>query len=222
MINKLTIKRPIGRLSFLLPFLLIFLLSSCGIFKNVGVEKRLYRPGYSFSTNSGKILPVKNLGTSENNESKKNISSREAVLHETQKNEVLSNTESRSPTLVRSHLNNVKTIALGRVKNITNKVKDVTVSPIHKVKAVLKPKKVISANAKKVVTEGKTYSLSTVLFVVGAICIIWGLAVLFGSIAMMSADIALALTIILGLALVIVWGLTVLMVKSWFNGTDSK
>jgi hypothetical protein len=223
MIDRQIAKRLTNRrANFLFPLLLLFLLSSCGVFKNAGITKRHYRPGYSISSNSVKAVPVKNVVNSDSNENKKSISGREAVLTEVQKNESPSNTESRSPTLVRSHLNNVKAIALGRVKNITDKVKDVTGAPIHKVKSVLKPKKVISANAKKVVTEGKTYSLSTVLFVVGAILIIWGLSVLFGSIAMMSADIALALTIIIGLALVIVWGLIVLMVKSWFNGTNSK
>lgn len=219
MINKLISKSLVkDRAIFLFPLLLIFLLSSCGVFKNVGIEKRHYRPGYSISTNSVKIVPVKNTVTNEN---KKNTSNRGTTFTEIQKSEIQTYTKGESLSLPDSHLKKAKTIVSAKGKTISKKVKNVAMAPIHKAKAISKSEKIISANAKKIVTEGKTYSLSTVLFVVGAILIIWGLAVLFGSIAMMSADIALALTIIIGLALVIVWGLIVLMVKSWFNGTGS-
>ena len=66
--------------------------------------------------------------------------------------------------------------------------------------------------------EGKSYSLSTVLFVIGAVLIFWGLWVLFTSISIMSADIALALTIILSILFIIIWGIIVLLVKEWITG----
>lgn len=203
---------------FLLSLFLISLLSSCGIFKSVSIEKRLYRPGYSISTNSVKIIPAKNTVTNEN---KKNTSNRGTSFTQMQRNEIQIDTKGAPSSLPGGNLKKVKTNVSTKGKTISSKVKNVLMAPIHKAKTIPKSEKIIPNNETKGITEGKSYSLSTVLFVIGAVLIIWGLSVLFGSIAMMSADIALALTIIIGLALVIIWGLIVLMVKSWFNGTDS-
>ena len=220
MTNKLIVKSFVNsRAIFLFPLLLILLLSSCGMVKNVGIEKRLYRPGYNISTNSANTLPVKNIVAST---VRKNSSDTEAAFAERQEMEITTNMERDSYSVVNNHLNKVKAIFPEKKKKVTNAVRKMGLFPIHKAEPVLKPEKV---NSGRIITvpaeEGKSYSLSTVMFVVGAICIIWGLAVLFSGISMMSTSIAMALTIILGLVLVIAWGLLILMIKEWFNGTSN-
>jgi hypothetical protein len=195
----------------------ILLISSCGSFKNIGIEKRLYRPGYSVSTNSLKTVPAKNITACKNN---KNAFDYKAALTEVQKTEEPKTTKKSTSTLHDNHLKKVKTLVFTKGKNSIKTIGKAGQLTLHKAKTILKPEKIISGNVTEAPEEGKSYSLSTVLFVVGAVIIIWGTAVFFGSISIMSADIALTLTILVGLFLVLLWGLIVLMVKSWFNGSE--
>ncbi len=199
--------------------LLILLLSSCGSFRNGGLEKRHYRPGYFISTNSSNSLKAVPAGNTVPGKEREVVSVKDAVLNEKQK-KAQPETKKQFSAFVNSRLNMVKARVSNTGEKLVGAVKDVGTSSDHIEKATLKPEKINSGKETKVRAEGKTYSLSTVAFVVGAILIIWGLAVLFASIPMMSTDIALALTILIGLALVIIWGLIVLMIKSWFNGDN--
>lgn len=219
MTNRLIGKSPIkGKTILLLPLLLTLLLSSCSSLKNVGLEKRHYRPGYYVSINSNgslKAIPAANADAN-----KKQVINSDYETIFTKRREKETETKVHSSSFLNNQENKVKSGVSHMGKKLANAVKDVGTTAIHKEKEVLKPKKADSSEGTKVRTEGKTYSLSTVAFVVGAILIIWGLSVLFASIPMMSADIALALTILIGLALVIIWGLIVLIIKSWFNGDN--
>ncbi|MES2590425.1 MAG: hypothetical protein V4608_00985 [Bacteroidota bacterium] len=202
---------------FLLQLGSILFFSSCGIFKNAGIEKRLYRPGYSITGNSTKPTPSKNTVFSTKNETKSDNDS----PFEVQSLKSMNNAKELSSSFSAS-TEKTKTIVSNTRTNSTNTFKSQSIQPAHKVETVLKTKKAVSTRSTKLPQEGKTYSATTVFFVGGSILILWGLISLWALFPIMSASIALALTIIIGLALVIIWGLIVLMIKAWYVGDDEK
>lgn len=202
---------------FLYSFFFVFF-SSCGILKNLGVEKRLYRPGYNIPHNSQKAVTVKNRTP----DAKSAATSNRKNWDQRQTTEGVIQTDS-SGTFHVNFNKKLKAIAAGKEKNVKKSVKKPGFVPIHKVETILETEKAVNAKSATLPAEGKTYTLSTVMFVIGSIFIVWGIAVLLAMLfPMMSTSIAIVLTIIIGILFVTIWGLVILIFKSWFNGTDDK
>ncbi len=220
MINKLTIKSSLkSKTFFLLPFFSVFILSSCGVFKNVGIEKRLYRPGYSIANNSLRAIPAKNIAA---NEKRATVSNRE-IFTKRQNREAVTKTIVHLPGLFHTNLNKIKTIVSNKRKTITTTTKNAGIPPIPKAETIFKIKKATSVKSAKLPNDAKTYSLSTIMFIIGAILIFLGIFdLLLTLFPVMLSSIAIALAIAIGAVFVIIWGLLILMFKSWFNGTDDK
>lgn len=204
--------------AFLFSFFSVVILSSCGILRNSGIEKRVYRPGYSISHNSQKALPVKNIIPDEKSVA---ISNRKNWA-QGQTTEGVAKTDSSGAFHVNFN-KKLKAIAASKEKNVKKIVRKRGSVPIHKVETILKTEKAVSAKSEKLPADGKTYSLSTAMFIIGSIFIVWGISVLLATLfPMMATGFAIALTIIIGIIFVILWGLLILIIKSWFNGTDDK
>lgn len=217
-ILKGKLKKMKGRPPFF--FILIFVLlslSSCDMLKNAGLEKRHYRPGYSYSGGSLKATSVNAHIINLNSETNSNgvvdfnkVKEREGPIKE----------DENFPVLIKHHFKSAAAKVSDKTKNMGRNIINIGLTPAKKVAQVEHPKGQATANknGSLIKPDGKSYSFSTIVFIIGSIVILWALASFFSSILIMSADIALALTIFFGIIFIIIWGLIVLWLKDFFGG----
>lgn len=204
---------------FILAFTLL-LLSSCDMLKNVGLEKRHYRPGYS---HSGGSLKATSINTGVININSETVSNGVVDFNKVKEKEAPVKEEKNSPMLIKHHLKGVTAKVSAKTKNMSRNIINIGAFPARKANLLEQPKRraAENTNASIIKPDGKSYSFSTIVFIVGAIVILWALAAFFSSILIMSADIALALTIFFGIIFIIIWGMIVLWLKDFFCGGDS-
>lgn len=190
---------------FLLLFL--FLLSSCSVLKNVGIEKRKYRPGFFIEGSSGKIIDTKKLTVDANCEPDLyclgKVQLPDSDMNETvqkNRNESLKLNVMKSKTSVnnkKSQFNNGKSEDFYSIKKHEVSFKD-----NH------------NASVQPAKSEGKNYTVSQVILFVVAILLYSGIFTLMTTLfPIMSLAIALALSVLIWIPVFFVIWLILLMIK---------
>ncbi|MES2140869.1 MAG: hypothetical protein V4511_14275 [Bacteroidota bacterium] len=190
-------------------FLSLFLLSSCSVLKNAGIEKRKYRPGFFIEGSSRKVIDTEKSTVDANYEpdlycmGKVHLPDKE--LNETvqkKRNESLKQNVEKSKTSVlinnqKSQFNNGKSEVFYSIKK-------------HEVSF----KNNYDASVQLTKSDGKNYTIFQVILFVVAISIFYGILTLMTALfPIMSFAIALALSVLIWIPVFIVIWLILLTIK---------
>lgn len=190
-------------------FLFLFLLSSCSVLKNAGIEKRKYRPGFFIEGSSRKVIDTKKLTVDANCEpdlycmGKVQLPDNELNAPiQKKRNESLKLKVEKSQTSVfiakhQSQFNN------GKSENFYS-IKKHEVSLRNNHNASVQPTK----------SEGKNYTLSQVILFLAAIFLYYGIFTLMTTLfPIMSFAIAIAISVLIWIPVFIVIWLILLIIK---------
>lgn len=190
-------------------FLFLFLLSSCSVLKNAGIEKRKYRPGFFIEGSSRKVIDTKKPGVDANCEPdlycmiKVQLPDNDLNITVPKKrNEALKLNVKKSKTsvLIASH------------QRQFNKDKSEDFYSIKKHEVSLKDNQ--NASVQPIKSDGKNYTISQVILFLVAIFLFYGILTLMTTLfPIMSFAIAIALSVLIWIPLFIVIWLILLMIK---------
>ena len=193
----------------------LFVLSSCSVLKNAGIEKRKYRPGYFIEGTSRKVIDTKKHTADNNCEADLYCMGKVQLpdndLNETvqkKRNEPLKLNVEKSKTCVlinkpQSQFNNGKSEGFYSIKK-------------HEVYFKYNP----NASFQHTKSDGKSYTLSQVILFLAAIFLYYGIFTLMTTLfPIMSFAIAIALSVLIWIPVFIVIWLILLMIK---QGIDKK
>ena len=191
-------------------FLFVFILSSCNVLKNAGIEKRKYRPGYFIEGSSRNFIHTEKLAVNTNSEpdlyciAKVQLPEND-VNSTVQKNQY----ESLKPRIEKS-ISSVS-IKNQKIKYSYSRIENLSSIKKHEVSF----KNNHNASVQSAKSEGKNYTASQVILFLVAIFLYYGILTLMTTLfPIMSFAIAIALSVLIWIPVFIVLWLILLMIKS--------
>lgn len=190
-------------------FLFLFLLSSCSVLKNAGIEKRKYRPGFFIEGSSRKVIDTKKPSVDGNCEPDLYCMAKAQLpandLNSTvqkKRNESLKLNEKKSKT----------SVLTASPQSQFNKDKNESFYSIKKHEVSLKDNHNASVQPTK--SDGKNYTISQVILFLAAIFLYYGIFTLVTTLfPIMSFAIAIAISVLIWIPVFIVIWLILLMIK---------
>lgn len=190
-------------------FLFVFILSSCSVLKNAGIEKRKYRPGFFIEGSSRKVIDTKKPTVDTNCErdlycmGKVQLPDND-VNSTVQKNQY----ESLKPRIEKSRSS--VSIKNQKIKYSNSKIENLSSIKKHEVSF----KNIHNSSVQPPKSEGKNYTISQVILFLVAIFLFYGILTLMTTLfPIMSFAIAIALSVLIWIPVFIVIWLILLMIK---------
>lgn len=190
-------------------FLFLFLLSSCSVLKNAGIEKRKYRPGYFIEGSSRKVIDTKKPGVDSNCEPDLYCMGKVQLPD----NDMNAPVQKNRNEAVKLNVEKSKTsVLIINQKRQFNNSKGGDFYSIKKNEVSLKNNHNASVQSTK--SEGKNYTASQVILFLVAIFLYYGILTLMTTLfPIMSFAIAVALSVLIWIPVFIVIWLILLMIK---------
>lgn len=190
-------------------FLFLFLLSSCSVLKNAGIEKRKYRPGFFIEGSSRKVIDTKKLTVDTNCEPDLYCMGKVQLPD----NDMNATVQKKRNESLKLNVEKSKTsVLINNQKSKFNNSKSENFYSIKKHEVSFKDNHNASVQPTK--SDGKNYTISQVILFIVAIFLFYGIITLMTTLfPIMSFAIALGLSVLIWIPLFIVIWLILLMIK---------
>jgi hypothetical protein len=190
-------------------FLFLFLLSSCSVLKNAGIEKRKYRPGFFIEGSSRKVIDTKKPSVDSNCEPDLYCMGKVQLPD----NDLNSTVPKKRNEPLKLNVEKSKTsVLINKPKSQFNNGKSENFYSIKKHEVSLKDNHNASVQPPK--SDGKNYTISQVILFLAAIFLFYGIFTLMTMLfPIMSFAIAIALSVLIWIPVFIVLWLILLMIK---------